>query len=180
MLKGKCLKVIGLDVDPRAAQNISLDEFHLLQETTWPVLDSSVDICVCDYVLEHIQNPQAFFTECKRVLKPGGYLCIRTTNLLSYFGIIAKLIPSRAHIRILRQAKDQVREEDIFPTYFSCNTIHTLRQYLSLNHFDHAVFGYEAEPGYLSFSHFTYYLGVLHQKLAPGLCRIGIHAFAKK
>jgi SAM-dependent methyltransferase len=179
-LKGKCQKVIGLDVDPQAAQNLSINEFHLLTGDNWPIPDSTIDICVCDYVLEHIQTPEHFFSECRRVLKAGGILCIRTTNLLSYFGIIAKLVPNRAHIRILHQAKEQVREQDIFPTYFRCNTIHLLRQYLSTNNFDHTVFGYEAEPGYLSFSRFTYYMGVLHQKFAPRGFRIGIHAFARK
>jgi ubiquinone/menaquinone biosynthesis C-methylase UbiE len=179
-MRGKCLKVIGLDIDPKAAGNLSLDEFRLLDGNTWPVSDSNIDLCVCDYVVEHVQDPPTFFSECWRVLKPGGYLCIRTTNLFSYFGIVAKLIPNRDHIRILRQAKERVLAEDIFPTFFRCNTIPIIKRHLARNHFNHTVYGYEAEPGYLSFSGIAYYLGVLHQKFVPGIFRIGIHAFAKK
>jgi hypothetical protein len=45
--------------------------------------------------------------------------------------------------------------------------------------FEHVVYGYEAEPSYLSFSKFAYALGVLHQKLAPGFLRPAIFAFGR-
>ncbi len=180
LMKGKCQKIIGLDIDPLAAQNPSVDEFHLLEADTWPLRESSIDICVCDYVLEHVLDPQPFFSECRRVLKPGGFLGIRTTNLISYFGVIAKLIPNSAHVPILRQAKEKIREQDIFPTFYQCNTIFSLRGYLRRNRFEYAVFGYEAEPGYLAFSGFAYFLGVLHQKLAPGIFKIRYPRLCKK
>lgn len=180
MLKGKCKRVIGMDVNPEARSNPAVDEFQLLETNTWPLEEASIDVCICDYVLEHVQDPAGFFKECRRVLKPGGFLCIRTTNLLSYFGLFAKVIPNRSHTRILRQAKEKLHDKDVFPTFFRCNTVKTLRRYLSMHHFESTVYGYEAEPGYLSFSILAYYLGVLHQKHAPRSCRVGIHAFAQK
>jgi hypothetical protein len=46
--------------------------------------------------------------------------------------------------------------------------------------FDHCVYGYEAEPYHLGFSRLAYFCGVLHQRLAPGLCKTTLFAFARK
>lgn len=68
--KGKVRKVIGVDVNPDAATNPALDEFRLLEiDKPWPVEDSAIDICICDYVIEHVVNVPFFFSELNRVLK---------------------------------------------------------------------------------------------------------------
>lgn len=180
ILKSKCQSVIGLDVNPVAAKNPFLDEFHLLEQDIWPMADASVDLILCDYVLEHLSVPDRFFEESWRVLKPAGFLCIRTANLLSYFGIFSRIIPSRSHLRVLRRVKEQVKDQDIFPTYYRMNTVSRLKSSLSRYGFVAAVYGFEAEPGYLSFSRFFYWLGVTHQKHAPRMLKVGIHAFAQK
>lgn len=56
----------------------------------------------------------------------------------------------------------------MFPTYYRCNSIHKMRRILDKHGFQHAVYGYEVEPAYLSFSKFAYRLGVWYQRLAPG------------
>ena len=78
--QGRAQRVIGMDVDEGAAANPFLDEFHLLTGEAWPLDDDSVDLCVCDNVLEHVERPAPFFSEARRVLRKGGYLCIRTPN----------------------------------------------------------------------------------------------------
>lgn len=86
--KGRVAKVIGLDVDSTAQANPTLDEFRLLApEQDWPVADKSANLVLCDSVLEHLAAPELFFQQARRVLADGGYLCIRTTNSLSYVGI---------------------------------------------------------------------------------------------
>jgi SAM-dependent methyltransferase len=72
ILKGRCAKVVGVDVDPVAARNPFLDEFRSLEGPRWPMDDASVDLCLADYVLEHVEDPDAFFSEVARVLRPGG------------------------------------------------------------------------------------------------------------
>ena len=67
ILKGKCRHVIGIDVDPEAATNPHIDEFRQIEGDRWPVDDESIDLCVTDYVLEHIESPDSFFGECARV-----------------------------------------------------------------------------------------------------------------
>lgn len=84
-LRGKGRRVIGLDVDPDAAQNPGLDEFQRIDGVSaWPIADASIDLIVSDFVLEHIDNPEAFFTQVAQVLKPGGVFCARTPNPGSY------------------------------------------------------------------------------------------------
>ncbi|MBP8910930.1 MAG: class I SAM-dependent methyltransferase [Phycisphaerae bacterium] len=87
ILKGKVAKVIGVDVDQAAKDNPFLDEFHLIQGYKWPIDDNSIDLIVCDNVLEHIEEPKRLFSEIARVLKDGGFLCIRTANRWSYIAL---------------------------------------------------------------------------------------------
>jgi SAM-dependent methyltransferase len=179
--RGKCAKVIGIDVDPAGAENPLLDEFHLIDGERWPLSNDSVDISVCDSVVEHVEPLDAFFAELRRVTKLGGFVCIRTPNVLSYFGLASILIPNALHARTLKRTRGaEVEEQDVFPTVYRCNTRRKLRQMLRKYGFDPLVYGYESEPSYLSFSRLTYYLGVLHQRFAPDRLKVCLFAFAQK
>ncbi|HUT53009.1 MAG TPA: class I SAM-dependent methyltransferase [bacterium] len=180
IMKGKCLKVIGLDVDPQARENPFLDEFHLVEEGPWPVEAGSVDVIIADNMLEHVAEPDRFFAECNRVLKKGGRLFIRTPNVWSYFGLLSRLVPDKFHHGFLARIKHPREEFDVFPTYYRCNGIRKLRKLLRAHGFDACVYGYEAEPKYLSFSRAAFFLGVLHQRYAPRFLKLGIFAFAEK
>jgi SAM-dependent methyltransferase len=178
---GRCQKVIGIDVDARAAANPLLNEFRLIENGRWPVEDASVDLCVSDFVLEHIAEPESFFSECRRVLKTGGYLCIRTANTRSYVGLISRLVPERLHAPVLERVQPcQRKEEDVFPTLYRCNTKQKIRRMLNKYGFDCCVYEHEAEPYYLSFNRFCYWLGVIHQRFAPAAVKLAIFAFARK
>ncbi len=179
-LKGRCRKVIGIDLDPAARQNPGVDEFRLITSSTWPIEDSSIDVCICDYVVEHVPDPNQFFAELRRVCKPGGFICIRTANVLSYFGLAAKCIANRWHNRVLRIAQPHRKAEDIFPTCYRCNTVFTMRKFFKKFGFEGYVYGHESEPTYLSFSKLAYALGVLHQRFAPKFMRVGIMGFGRK
>jgi len=181
VFKGKVAKVIGIDVDQAAAENPVVDEFHLIREDEpWPLKDHSIDLCWCDSVLEHIRDPAFFFLQARRVIRPGGYLCIRTPNLFSYFGAVARFIPAKFHASIVTRVQEGRQARDVFPTFYRCNSKWKLRQYLTKHGFDAVVYGYEAEPSYLSFSLIAYACGVLHQKLAPNFMRNTLFAFAQR
>lgn len=181
IFKGRCQKIIGIDVDNEARQNPFIDDFFIIEnQGSWPLLDESVDLAVCDSVLEHIHAPDVFFQECRRVIKPGGYLCIRTPNKLSYIAVISRLVPNKYHASVLRRVQSRREEADIFPTYYKINSISQVRYYFGKYGFDHCVYGYEAEPSYLSFSRFAYWLGVLHQRFAPKILKPAIFGFGKK
>jgi len=177
--KGKVKRVIGIDVNEESRANPFLDEFRLIAGN-WPIEDESIDVCLCQSVLEHIINPEYFFAEFQRVLKKGGYLCINTPNLFSYVSIISHLIPSRYHENILDKVQFGRKPEGIFPTYYKCNTIRKLRKMLKSHGFEGVVYGYGPEPGYLKFSNIAYFMGVLHQRYAPKSIKPVIFSFAKK
>jgi len=173
-------RVVGIDTDSGAAVNPFLDEFHLLTGSHWPVPDVSVDVCVCDWVAEHVRDPGEFFAECRRVLRPGGTLCIRTTNLHSYVGLAARAIPDSVRTRVLSRAQPERREVDVFPTFYRCNTRRKLTSVLTSLGFDCVVYGHEAEPTYFGGSPFLFRLGVLHQRFAPSALAVTLFGFARR
>jgi SAM-dependent methyltransferase len=179
ILKGKVAKIIGIDVDQRAQENQYLDEFHLIQGDSWPIETNSINLIVCDNVLEHIVNPDQLFLEIHRVLIDGGYLCIRTPNRFSYIAIAATLIPNKYHSKVTSVVQDGRKEEDVFPTVYKCNSIRKLKNIMKKNSFKCVAYGYEAEPSYLSFSTIVYFFGVMHQRFAPGFIKPVIFAFGK-
>jgi SAM-dependent methyltransferase len=179
VFKGRVKRVIGIDVDEAAAVNPFIDEFHLIKEARWPIQDSSVDVMFADNVMEHLEDPDSFIAEARRVLKDGGHLCLRTPNSWGYVALCSKLVPNRHHARVLGKVQDGRKEEDVFPTLYRCNSIPAMRAMLSKHGFEHVVYGYEAEPSYLSFSKFAYWLGVLHQKFAPRFLKPTLFAFGR-
>lgn len=179
ILKGKVSKVIGLDVDPTAEYNPFIDEFYVLNSERWPLQADSVDFCISDAVLEHLETPESFFSESRRVLRDKGYLCIRTANAWSYIALFGRLIPNKFHARVLAKVQDRRKEADVFPTVYKCNTIPKIRAMLNKYGFEHVVYGYEAEPSYMSFSRTAYWLATMHQRFAPAFMRPAIFAFAQ-
>lgn len=179
--RGKCKRVIGIDVDRQARENPFLDEFRLIEGDRWPVEDAAIDVAVCDHVLEHIGQPERFFAECRRTIKPGGCLCVRTPNALNYISLLAKLVPNRFHARVLDKVLSTTKKhEDTFPTAYRCNTTWRMRQMLDRCGFEHCVYTYEAEPYHLGFCRWAYLCGVLHQRFAPRLLKAMIFAFARR
>jgi SAM-dependent methyltransferase len=180
VLKGRVARVVGVDVDVAGRENTVIDEFRPLSVgDPWPIEDRSVDLVLCDCVVEHLPDPGSFFQEARRVLKSGGYLCIRTTNMYSYVGLASRLVPNRLHGRVARKAGKDRKEADYFPTLYRCNSIGVMRRHLANNGFRGVVYGYEAEPRYLGFSRLAYALGTFHQKFAPKFLKAAIFAFAR-
>jgi SAM-dependent methyltransferase len=180
ILKGKAGRVIGLDVDPYAAQNPFVDEFHLLECVPWPLPAGCAQLVVCDNVLEHLAEPAEFFGEATRILAPGGTLCLRTPNAWGYVALMSRLIPNQAHGQVVARVKPGSQAQDIFPTRYRCNSLPAIRRMLARFGLQGTVYGYAGEPAYMAFSRLAYALGVLHQRLAPGFLRSAIFAFAMK
>jgi SAM-dependent methyltransferase len=167
-------------VDPDAQTNPFVDEFHRITGDTWPIDDDTVDLIVIDNVLEHVREPERVFAEIRRVLKLGGFLCIRTPNRWSYIALAATLIPNSLHAKVTSLVQQGRKSNDVFPTLYRCNSLRQLNRLMSRHGFDQrAVYGYEAEPSYLAFSRFAYTLGVLHQRFAPRFLRPALFAFGR-
>lgn len=178
--RGRCRKVVGIDVDQAARENPFVNEFRLIEGPRWPVDGGSVDIAFADFVLEHVPDPDAFFGELARVLGPEGIVGIRTSNALGYVTLLSKCLPASLRPRVLKRAQPDRREEDVFRTVHRCNTVWKLRQALESRGFEACVFGYEAEPSYLDASRLLYGIGVIHQRLAPGFLKLALFAYGRK
>lgn len=180
ILRGKVAHVIGIDVDLTAQENPYIDEFRLIEDRThWPVQDHSIDLVVCDHVLEHVDDPLRFFSEIRRCLVKGGVVCVRTTNRHSYIGLAAALIPKTRHWKVLEAVQPHRQRRDIFPTEYRCNNVRSLENAMVRNGFQCIVYGYEPEPGYLSFSKIAYFFGIVHRRIAPKCLRPILFAFGR-
>jgi SAM-dependent methyltransferase len=182
VLKGKCSRVIGIDLDPNARTNPFVDEFRLIPSDSmdFPVADETADLCVTDYVVEHVSDPAKFFSECHRILKPGGSLCIRTTNVRSYVGLAATVTPNRLHARVVGWAQRGRESRDVFPTQYQVNTRHKLARALDEAGFDQCVYTHNPEPSYLSRFTLAYRFGVFYQRHAPRAWGCVLFAFGRK
>jgi SAM-dependent methyltransferase len=71
--------VVGLEINPYAvdySNSIGLHASLIKEDGVFPVLDRSVDACILDNVLEHIESPRQTMDECWRVTQPRGGLII--------------------------------------------------------------------------------------------------------
>ena len=165
--KGRVAHVTGIDPDPDAAGNPDLDDFRLIEQPdVWQVEDGSIDLAVSDFVLEHVEHPDAFLAECHRVLAPGGHACFRT--------------PNRFHTALTSRVQHGRRDEDVFPTFYRCNSKRAITRRMNAAGFDVTVVRHEAEPAYLHFSNIAYRLGVLAHRLMPPPLASTLLIFARK
>jgi 2-polyprenyl-6-hydroxyphenyl methylase/3-demethylubiquinone-9 3-methyltransferase len=83
-------KVYGIDVNlalieiarTRATEDGFAIEFDVGSATELPYPDASMDVALLPELLEHVADWQLCLREAMRILKPGGYLYVSTTNWL--------------------------------------------------------------------------------------------------
>jgi SAM-dependent methyltransferase len=173
--------VIGFDVSAAGQNNPFIDVFHRIDEReTWPLEDGSADAIVSDFVLEHLSEPRFFFAEVCRILRPGGYFCARTTNKWGYVAIVSRLLPRARHARVLSILQKSRKEEDIFPTFYRCNTISSIRGFLNSVRMESVVLPIESEPNYFTFSRALYRCSVFFHRIIPDRFKSTLLVFARK
>lgn len=130
-MRGPGRTVIGIDIDPVGAENPLIDQFRLIDGSgDWPLPDSSVDLAVSDFTLEHIDDPPAFIAELHRALRPGGAFVARTVSRYSILAFAARVVPNRRHGRWLQVLQPKRLEKDVFPTRYRMNSERALRRLL--------------------------------------------------
>ncbi len=180
-LQGKCRHLIGVDVDEAVLQHPRLDEIHVIAEQgPLPLADNSVDLIVSDATFEHITHPEAMAPELGRVLKPGGWLCVRTPNRWGYIGLGANLIPNRWHVALLKYLQPHRKAVDVFPTAYRLNTARAIKRYFPAHSWDHYVYGHFAEPAYFGTSALLWALVLLSYRLTPAVCGPTLMVFLQK
>jgi SAM-dependent methyltransferase len=145
-LKGKVAKVIGLDIDPIVMTNPSLDEAMILADDVVPLQDHSVDLVIADHVFEHLATPEISAAELDRILKPGGWICVRTPNKYGFVALANQIVPDTMKARIIGVVQPNRAEEDVFPAHYRLNTKWALRRYFPT--YQRAVYFWNPEPSY--------------------------------
>jgi SAM-dependent methyltransferase len=121
--------VVGVDVSDEIKDNKSLAEYFVYDGEKLPIPDACVDLCVSNYVLEHVQNPAVHFKEVGRVLRSGGRYAFRTPNFYHYVPFGAWLLPHSMHIALANRLRKLGPEaHDPYPTMYRANTRRTLKR----------------------------------------------------
>jgi len=157
-------RVVGVDVDPRLAQNTAsiLKIRGRLEQL--PLPDESFDLIISRYVMEHLPQPLPVFREMARILRLGGKLVILTPNLWHYVTLLSRLTPHSFHRWV--NARRGVEVQDVFPTFYRCNARHRLQGYALRSGFQLVEMQMlETRPNYLLFSVPTTLLGVLYERV---------------
>jgi len=73
---------VGVDVSPHALEHCAGlgAELHLIDGSHLPLADGAVDLAICVDVLQHVENEAPLLAEVHRVLRPGGWLYVRTNS----------------------------------------------------------------------------------------------------
>ena len=167
-IRGKCTRVIGVDVDSAVLENPGLDEAHVIDPGgRFPIADTSVDLIISDATFEHVLDPKKFAAEIDRVLRPGGWVCARTPNRWGYIAIAAQLVPNHLHSAVLRLAQPHRKSEDIFPTAYRLNTNRALRKHFPSGRYNDFSYGSFAEPAYFGSSKVLWFFALLGFWLTP-------------
>ena len=145
-IKGKVARFIAADIDPVVLQNQTTDENLLIEDGVVPLPTGSVDLIICDYVLEHVEDPARFVAEVDRLLRPGGYFCARTPHGLNYVSIAARAVRNSQHASILRKVQPTRKAEDVFPTAYKLNSKRAVRR--AFKGFEDYSYLYVPEPSY--------------------------------
>lgn len=126
---------------------------HALMETA-DLPEASFDVAYSSMVMEHVADPESFFSALRRCLKPGGAYLFATPNAQSFVPWATKLCHRLGidewSIRLLR-GKQQV-EEYHYPVQFLSNTSHQLDALARAHGFASPQYAYVEGTG--SYSYF--------------------------
>lgn len=76
---GEGVDYVGADLEGNEEATVTLND-----DGSLPVPDASFDAVLSTQVLEHVQDPRLYLTECWRVLRPGGRLLLSTHGIFPY------------------------------------------------------------------------------------------------
>jgi ubiquinone/menaquinone biosynthesis C-methylase UbiE len=130
--RDRITRLVGVDLDAAAGgENPALDEFiaaDLAQPLPFP--DEGFDLVYANFVIEHLERPEATFREWRRVLRPGGGLVFLTSNTANPYLAAARLLPDRARV-VAKRVGPGAAGRDVFPARYRANTPKTLTSQLA-------------------------------------------------
>jgi len=121
-LSSRCKRLVGIDaVSDDVSRNPYLHERVVGNLEQLPFENDSFSLSTARSVIEHLENPDAFLREVRRVLKPGGRLLLATPNYRYYQSFVASVTPDALKKSLVRHLEGR-EERDVFKTYYRMNT----------------------------------------------------------
>ncbi len=117
--------LVGVDADERIAEHPLLTYRLQALGGALPFQDETFDLVTANMVVEHVEHPEAFLLDVRRVLRPGGRFLFHTPNYLYWLVFLASLTPE-AFKKPIIWLLERRAEEDVFPTHYRINTPHRI------------------------------------------------------
>lgn len=173
-------KVTAVDVSEAVSTHPTSDaQVQLAPSAPLPFEDASFDLVVSDFVFEHLEMPQQLAIELQRVVKPGGWILVRTPNRYGYVALAASLVPNSLHTFVLRYIQPDRKDVDVFPTYYRVNTAASARKFF--NQCEVSVVSSHWEPQYFFGKRWLYRVNLfIHALLPSALGMTSIFIMRKK
>lgn len=143
-------KIIGIDADSQSLDKNTIisNKIHGSLERI-PLGDSSMDMVISEFVIEHLKNPLYVFREINRVLKPTGVFVFITPNIINPIMLSSKLLPYSIHTWMRK--KFLKKNEKTHKTYYRANSYHKLIRLGKRSGFKNTEIKRAGNPEYLGF-----------------------------
>jgi SAM-dependent methyltransferase len=124
-------RLVGVDLDEAGGRtNPSVDEFLVADLCgRLPFDDGAFDLVYANFVVEHLERPQAAFAEWHRILRPGGSVVLVTSNRANPLMAAARVLPQRLRMAIKGRGPG-AEARDVFPARYRANTPVALTSHL--------------------------------------------------
>jgi SAM-dependent methyltransferase len=159
--KGLYGQLVGTDI--YAADNRMADGFAVSDLGALPFQDASFDLLLCYVVMEHLERPADVLAEFARVLAPGGVFVFKTPYAKAPTSLLTRLVPNSWHARL--KGTIGIADDDVFPTYFRCNTPSAIRRLTGEAGFiELTLLRIDQTYAYLSMTRLTYAMGLIYSR----------------
>lgn len=132
-------RIISMDIaenELRQNNEVSLKVVADAAGVALPFLTASADIITSRSVLEHVYDNSAFLRNCRRVLRPGGYLISAFPCRFSPFAILNKLLPDHIARGLLYLFHPEWRDECGFKVFYDQCSYREMCELLERNGFE--------------------------------------------
>ncbi len=161
---------IGIDPDWLSLKEHRLSSLPRGQAASerLPFAAHTFDIVIASWVLEHVANPQALFSEVARILRPDGHFFYLTPNRRHPIPRLSHWLAGAIH-----QQKQWVariygrRAEDTFPVFYRCNTPEQIAFRAQEAGFEKIREEIIADPSYFAWNKPTFQLALGLEQLIP-------------
>jgi len=159
--KFELIKKVGCDIDKNLACKKYLDFWIGCSIDKLCFKTETFQAVTCNWVLEHVKNPERTIKEIHRIIDTGGYFIFRTPNIYNYAILLSYITSTKFHnfLRNLNSREENGKADNV-PTYYYANTKYRLQKYLKNLGFEIVDIYYQGTASeYLTFSPLLYGIG---------------------